>query len=67
MSFNAEPLPERFIQVHSDSAVTATITDETVGNLDLVALNAGENASLTVPTGTADILIISATRCERVH
>ena len=67
MSSNAAPLPERFIHVHSDGAVTATIADETMGNWDSVALNAGENALLTVHTGTADILIISATRCERVH
>ena len=67
MFSNDAPLPERFIHVRSDGAVTATIAGETMGNWDTVALNAGESALITVHTGTADILIISATRCERVH
>ena len=64
---NSGPLFERFIHVRSDDAVTASIAGEKMGNWDSVALAANENASLAVHAGTADILTISATPCERVH
>lgn len=64
---SAAPLSERFIHVRSDDAVTATIAGETMGNWDSVALAANESELLTVHTGSADILTISATRCERVN
>lgn len=53
--------PERFVHLRGTDGVIATIAGETLRDWDTVALDAGEDAGLTIEAGTAEILTISAT------